>query len=100
MRTGLCLLHRPWRTRAWAGCRVPERLSSWCPLRLPRRYEQGLDRGSDRPLQVVHRAAGESHARRIDGGVRVEAHPLAPGRALEVEGEVGIDEHVARPVEG
>src|SRR3954471_15499348 len=87
---------------AWAGVGV----SAWActgtsvELGLPGRHEQGLHGRSDGPLQVVHRAAGEPYAGGIHGRAGVQAHPLATGRALQVEGEVGVDEHVARPVEG
>jgi len=70
----------------------------WKALRSPI-HEQALAASTDGPLLVVEARIGEADTSRLGNRARVEAHPLADRKPVEVYREVRIDEQLARVVE-
>src|SRR6185295_2109156 len=57
--------------------------------------EQTLNRSADRPLLIEQMALRHADAVRLGARHGIEADPLADGMAVQIDGEVGIDEAVA-----
>src|SRR4051794_1086883 len=72
---------------------------AWQTLGLSLGDQQGLRSPADRALLVVKGSVGEPHTRALGDRDRLEADPLALGRADEVERQIDVDEDEAAVIE-